>query len=174
MHVSCRHLLLPLVFVSAVACSSSSPTAPGGLGGSGSPSSGPTLNPAFETQVVSIMNELRAAGTTCGPTKLPPVAALTMSEELREAARGHSIDMVNRHYFSHTTPEGKTFEQRIQESGYRGPALGETLAAGQTTPQDAVNSWLSSNGHCGLIMDGRSVAIGVGFADNHWTVKFGG
>ena len=51
---------------------------------------------------------------------------------------------------------------------------GETLAAGQTTPESAVNSWLSSNGHCGLIMDARGMAIGVGFADNHWTAKFGG
>ena len=169
-----RHLLSLFVFVVAVACNSSSPVAPGSIGGSGNPSPGPNLNSDFETQVVSIMNERRAAGTTCGPTTLPPVPALTMNANLREAAREHSIDMVNRHYYSHTTPEGKTFEQRIQESGYLGPALGETLAAGQTTPQDAVNSWLTSNGHCGLIMDARGMAIGVGFADNHWTAKFGG
>ena len=169
-----RHLLLPFLFGLVVACHSSSPIAPGSVGGSGSSSPSPNLNSAFETQVVSIMNRLRAAGTTCGPTKLPPVPALTMNADLREAAREHSIDMVNRHYFSHTTPEGKTFQQRIQESGYLGPPLGETLAAGQTTPESAVNSWLSSNGHCGLIMDARGMAIGVGFADNHWTAKFGG
>ena len=81
--------------------------------------------------------------------------------------------MVNRHYFSHTTPESKTFQQRIQESGYPGQALGETLAAGQTSPQAAVDSWLPSNGHCRLIMDARATVIGVGFADNHWTAKFG-
>ena len=112
-----RHILLPLVFVLAAACNSSSPIAPGGFGGSGSPSPSPNLNPAFETQVVSIMNQLRAAGTTCGPTKLPPVPALNMNTNLQEAAREHSLDMVNRHYFSHTTPEGKTFQQRVQESG---------------------------------------------------------
>ncbi len=170
-----RHLLLlPSVFVLAVACNSSSPIAPGGIGESGGPSPGPDLNAAFETQVVSLVNQLRADGTTCGPTKLPPAPALTMNADLREAARAHSIDMVNRHYFSHITPEGKTFQQRIQESGYLGPALGETLAAGQTTPQAAVNSWVSSNGHCRLIMDARATAVGVGFAADHWTAKFGG
>ena len=131
-------------------------------------------SPGFEAQVVTIMNQLRSSGTTCGPTTLPPVAPLTMNADLQEAARAHSIDMVNRHYFSHTTPEGKTFQQRIQESGYAGQALGETLAAGQTSPQAAVDSWLPSNGHCRLIMDARATAIGVGFADNHWTAKFGG
>ena len=169
-----RHLLLPLVFALAAACNSPSPIAPGGFEGSGSPSPSPNLNPAFETQVVPIMNQLRSAGTTCGPTKLPPVPALNMNTNLQEAAREHSLDMVNRHYFSHTTPEGKTFQQRVQESGYRGPPLGETLAAGQTTPEAAVNSWLSSNGHCRLIMDVRATAVGVGFAENHWTAKFGG
>ena len=167
----CR--LWPIVFVLASACSSSAPTAPSG-GLLTPPQTGVTLSPALETEVVTIMNRLRSSGTTCGTAAQSPVPALVMNENLRTAAREHSIDMVNRHFFSHTTPEGKTFQQRIQESGYEGAPLGEILAAGQTTPQAAVDSWLPSNGHCRIIMDAQARSIGVGFANNHWTAKFGG
>ena len=168
-----RYRVWPILFILTSACSSSAPTAPSEAP---TPPSAPgvSLSPAFETEVVTIMNDLRSRGTTCGSTIQPPVPLLVMDSDLRTAAREHSIDMVNRHYFSHTTPEGKTFEDRIQESGYDGVPLGETLAAGQTTPQQAVDSWLSSNGHCRIIMSAGARAVGVGFANNHWTAKFGG
>ena len=31
----------------------------------------------------------------------------------RDAARGHSADMLNRNYFSHTDPEGRTLKERL-------------------------------------------------------------
>ena len=166
-----RYRLWPIIFALAGACSSSptEPTDPL----TDPPPDGVTLSPAFENDVLAIMNQIRAAGRTCGASQQPPAPPLVMDPNLRAAAREHSIDMVNRHYFSHTTPEGKTFQQRIAESGYSGSPLGEVLAAGQSSPQAAIDSWLGSNGHCRLIMDPRAADVGVGFANNPWTAKFG-
>ena len=85
-----RPRLWPFLLMVAGACSSSSPTAPSG----GFTTPGISLSPGFEAQVVTIMNQLRSSGTTCGPTTLPPAAPLTMNADLQEAARAHSIDMV--------------------------------------------------------------------------------
>src|SRR5262245_32662523 len=47
----------------------------------------------FEDQVLTLVNQKRAAGATCGGVAKPPVAALTFDDRLRCAARKHSKDM---------------------------------------------------------------------------------
>ncbi|ELY47948.1 CAP domain-containing protein [Natronorubrum bangense] len=44
--------------------------------------------------------------------------ALEFDEDLQEIARGHSEDMAERGYFSHTDPEGNAFADRYAEHGY--------------------------------------------------------
>ena len=169
-----RRLWLTLI-IPIVACQAnpSAPTEPGGLGGGSAPS-GPQLNQAFETEVVSLMNQHRGQGATCGGTRFGAVGNLAMNGDLREAARDHSIDMFERGYFSHVTPDGKTFDQRIRESGYTGRPVAENIAVGHTSPQAVVSGWMSSDGHCRNIMAGQAQDVGIGFANNYWTAKFGG
>ena len=52
---------------------------------------------------------------------------LVWNEEVASFARAHSEDMGVRGYFDHTTPEGKTFAERIAESGIEYEAAGENL-----------------------------------------------
>src|SRR4051812_18573569 len=56
---------------------------------------------------------------------------LRWNRRLALAARRHSIDMVHRRYFDHTTPDGWRFDRRIWAAGYGRSAswtCGETIA----------------------------------------------
>jgi uncharacterized protein YkwD len=96
--------------------------------------------------------------------------ALRDDADLRHAAAGHSGDMVDRRYFEHTTPGGRTMVERIVGAGYvRANAawmLGENLEWGTgslATPRGAVRAWLDSAPHrANLLKRGyREVGIGV-------------
>jgi uncharacterized protein YkwD len=145
--------------------------------------SAPVPSPSpLEDQLLVLINQRRAAGATCGATAYPPVGPLTMNANLRTAAQNHSLDMATQNYFSHTSLDGRTFDQRIRNAGYTGAfPLGENIAGGQSTPQAVVDGWMGSPGHCAIIMNGAFHATGVGYAFNssatyrhYWTQTFGG
>jgi len=141
-----------------------------------------TSGAVLEDQVFTLINQRRAAGATCGGTPYPPVPALTMNSSLRTAARLHSQDMAANNYFSHTSLDGRTFDQRILNAGYTGSfPLGENIAAGPSTAQAVVDGWMASPGHCANIMSPsfRATGIGYGFSAvaayrHYWTQTFGG
>lgn len=160
----------PLVFVSVLACDSS-PTSPSDPGSSAP--SGIRTNSGFEQQVVDLMNQRRSQGATCGGQQFGSAGALRMNAQLRAAARDHSIDMVQRNYVDHVSPEGRTFSQRARDAGYRGQPVAENIAWGQGSPSAVMSSWMSSPGHCRNIMRGDARDVGVGFASSRWTAKFG-
>ena len=68
--------------------------------------------------------------------------------------------MAARDYFSHTTPEGVTFDQRIKNAGY--PPGAENIARGQRTAESVMSSWMGSEGHRRNIENCRLTTIGVG------------
>ena len=130
-----------------------------------------------------LVNQRRASGATCVGTAQPAVAPLTLNLQLRNAARGHSQDMATNNYSSHTSLDGRTTDQRIRQAGYTGVWRAENIAAGRSTAQAVVNSWMqSTSGHCQNIMDSASRVIGIGYAFNqssnwghhYWTLIFGG
>lgn len=135
---------------------------------------------AFESKVITLVNQKRAAGATCGGVAKPPVPALTMGSALRCAARKHSKDMSTKNFVSHTGSNGSTASQRMISAGYLGTPWGENIAGGQTTPAAVVTSWMNSTGHCNGIMNGQNTRIGVGYSyragadyKHYWTLDFG-
>lgn len=46
---------------------------------------------------------------------LPPLA---FDARLYRAARGHTLDMLKEGYYSHDSPDGRTYEDRIRDAGY--------------------------------------------------------
>jgi uncharacterized protein YkwD len=128
------------------------------------------------------VNQRRAGGATCGGTAYAAAPALYMHPSLRVAARGHSQDMAAQNYVSHTSLDGRTFDQRIRDAGYTGAfPLGENIAGGPSTPDAVVSGWMASPGHCANIMSPGYRALGVGYAHNpastyrhYWTQSFGG
>ena len=141
-----------------------------------------TGNSALEDQVFALVNSRRSAGAMCGSTSYGPTVALVMNSKLRTAAREHSQDMAANNYVSHTSLDGRTFDERIWDAGYTGSGpLGENIAAGQSSPSSVVNGWMGSPGHCRNIMNPDFRAIGVGYAysasatyGHYWTLTFGG
>jgi uncharacterized protein YkwD len=136
---------------------------------------------SWEVEVVTLMNQRRAAGAVCRGTSYPAVPALTMNADLREAARCHSLDMATNDFFSHTGSGGTDFAQRCTTAGYTASPRGENIAAGYDTPAAAVAGWMSStSGHCEMIMDNIANEVGVGYAydasstyGHYWTADFG-
>lgn len=107
---------------------------------------------------------------------------LSLSSTLSTAAQLHSEDMANRNYFSHTTPEGKTFVDRIIGAGYTHfTCLGENIAAGFSTAQAVFEAWRNSPSHNENMLNPCFEEIGIGLAYSasstykwYWTTDFGG
>ena len=96
--------------------------------------------------------------------------ALRPNADLSRSAAAHSVDMVTRNYFDHTSPGGETVLDRIRASTYlparAGYVLGENIALGTmqlATPAAIVDSWMASPGHRANILnaDFRDSGIGV-------------
>lgn len=88
------------------------------------------------------------------------VASLVLDARLTAFALAHARDMAERGYFSHTTPDGKTFSTRLREAGISGPA-GENIA-GNFSAAGAVQAWLNSSGHRANMLNGTFRRLGVG------------
>lgn len=65
-----------------------------------------------------------------GPELVDPRPPLAMNPALLAIANGHSEDMYNNNYFSHTDPNGTTAFQRMTNAGYNYVSAGENMAAG--------------------------------------------
>jgi uncharacterized protein YkwD len=130
--------------------------------------------------MIALVNQARASSRMCGSTFYNAAAALQWNSKLFNAAAGHSTDMAGNNYFSHTSLDGRSFDQRISAAGYAWTAVGENIAAGQNTVAQTMTSWLNSPGHCANIMNGSYTEIGVSCVSSssssypsYWTMDLG-
>jgi uncharacterized protein YkwD len=135
-------------------------------------SSWPSESAVFESDVLALINERRDEGAVCGSEPFEPTHPLVMNDLLQRAARRHSLDMVDRMFFSHVNPDGDDPLDRIERTGYEGRTWGENIAAGSTSPEAVMELWMGSEGHCANIMSSDFEEIGVGFLELHWTLNF--
>lgn len=156
---------------------SAAPVASGSKAPSKAPSPAASKSPAgldkttlAENKVIDLINvERTKAG--CGK--------LRNDSRLQKAARAYSVRMAKENFFSHTSPDGGTFVQRIEAAGYpHGGAAAENIAYGYADAQAVVNGWMNSEGHRKNILNCSYKAVGVGLAYNgkntpYWTQDFG-
>jgi uncharacterized protein YkwD len=97
--------------------------------------------------------------------------AVRLNPRLSQAARAHSRDMVRRRYFSHTTPEGLSFADRIRGTGYlrasRQWFVGENLAwgwRGRDSARRIVRAWMHSPPHREVMLNPAFSEVGIGIA----------
>ena len=130
---------------------------------------------ALEEDVIELMNMHRAQGADCGSAgTFGATHPLTIDSALHCAARNHSLDMNVRDFFSHTNPDGDGPGERIRQAGYSPLSWGENIARGQATPENVVNAWMDSDGHCANIMRPSFTELGIGFYEgNFWTAAYG-
>lgn len=144
-----------------------------------SPRSSPADAQALQNRVVELVNRVRAQGRQCGRERFPPAHPLTISRLLHDAATAHASDMARRNYFDHHAPDGSEPRDRVRRTGYRWTLIGENIAFGPESAEEAVAGWLASPGHCANIMDPRfrdtGVALGTGRKRGHlyWVQEFG-
>jgi hypothetical protein len=135
----------------------------------------PVVNPAYEQEVVDLVNQERAKAG------LPPLKRVV---ELDDAARYHAADMVQDVYFEHDSFDRvdetlvyvcSTWE-RIKK--YYPSPRAENIAGGYATPQAVMSGWMNSSGHRKNILSSSSWEIGVGYFQGggygaYWVQDFG-
>lgn len=119
----------------------------------------------YEDDVIRLVNEIRVQNG---------LKALTKNWELCRVARYKSQDMVDRHYFSHTSPTYGSPFQMMKSFGITYRTAGENIAYGYRTPQAVVDGWMNSSGHRANILNSSYTQIGVGYVanGNYWTQMF--
>jgi len=112
----------------------------------------------LEDRIVGYVNQLR---------KKRGLATLAMDERLRVAARQHTLEMVKKGYYDHTSPvkAWATPAQRACHAGFFDPYVSENIGkvAGYADPAFAMfESWRKSPGHYANMVQTRIRYIGVG------------
>ena len=133
----------------------------------------------FQAEALRLVNQRRAAGASCGTRgSFPPAAALTWDSRLANAAYGHSRDMADKNFFSHTGSNGSSASQRVTAAGYTWSAVGENIAAGYGSVSAVVDGWMRSDGHCANLMSASYRHMGLACAASagstygrYWTLN---
>jgi uncharacterized protein YkwD len=149
---------------------STTTTTSGGTTTTLKPITGNSLDP---TKLLTLINNTRAKGCTCGTTVMPAVAAVKWNALLETAAYKHSLDMFTKSYFSHISPTGTYPWDRVTAAGYKYSATAENIAVGYTTEDQVMAGWLASEGHCKNIMNAAYTEAGVGRSNTYWTMELG-
>jgi len=125
------------------ACSSITPPAPG-----------PSLTPGQLTQagILQAINRTRAANGR------PP---LLYNRSLETAARSQANLMASKDKLSHDL--GVTLRERVRAAGYEG-AVGENVAGGQSTLDQAIEGWLNSPAHRETLLSTKFIEFGLAAA----------
>jgi len=122
----------------------------------------------LERRIFQLTNDARRKN------RLPP---LSPDDSLALKAREKSDDMLKKNYFSHTSPEGKTIKDRMQEekpASYRTVSrIGENIYMGsrfdysidvKTQARMIVDGWMTSPGHRKNMLEPNYTHLGVGVA----------
>lgn len=133
-----------------------------------------------QAQVLALVNEARARPRRCGSESFGAARPLRFNATLQSVSAVHAADMARYSYFEHTGRDGSRVSERASRAGYPWRAIGENIAAGQTTADIAVQGWLKSPGHCANIMSPDFSEMGAAFAVNekssagiYWVQVFG-
>ena len=121
---------------------------------------------AFANEVVRLVNEERAKAG------LP---ALTVDRGAASAAQVRANEIERS--FSHTRPDGSSFNSALTEAGVNFRGAGENIAYGQNSPEKVMEGWMNSSGHRANILNSSYTSIGVGHYQNasgvnYWTQLF--
>lgn len=119
------------------------------------PAPPPAASPTFPQNLTqaSILAAINGARRANGGHK-----PLAYNAKLEDACRIQLRLMVEKDQLSHDL--GKKLRARVSEAGYQG-AVGENLAGGQQTLEQAIEGWLNSPGHRSTLLSDKFVEFGV-------------
>lgn len=125
-----------------------------------------TENADYVQQVVDLVNQER---TKAG------LSPITADSTVQAAAQVRAQEIEQS--FSHTRPDGSSFDTALRQQGAQFNGCGENIAWGQKSPQEVMNGWMNSAGHRANILNAKYTKIGVGYhqnasGTNYWTQEF--
>jgi len=148
-----------------------------------------------QNEILTAINDARAVARDChdGKGLVAPAPALTWNNELYASAYEHSYDLAQSNTFSHygsgtasditgsNNNNVSYFNDRIKANGYvEYRTIGENIAGGQGSIEEAVEAWLNSPAHCTNMMNPNFKEIGVAVVIDesseygiYWTQSFG-
>ena len=131
-------------------------------------------------RMVKYINYARSKKRNCGDKIYSPVQAVSWNTRLYNAASIHSEDMATHNLFSHAGSDNSSTGDRVSNSGYNWKAVAENISGGTDTPEQTIDRWLASPGHCHNIMNAVYTEIGMACVVNHaseyeiyWTLVLG-
>ena len=85
--------------------------------------------------------------------------ALQLDAQLCDDALSYAQEMANRHFFSHTSPDGRTFAERMRYSVFT--VAGENIGMGHSEPS-VYQALIHSPHHFANIVDRSFSKVGLG------------
>lgn len=125
----------------------------------------PEVAKAMVRRALVLVNEAREQGHRCSGSRRPPVGTVSLSAILSKVADQHARDMAAHHYLDHVDSAGRSPADRVKLSGYAEQLVGENIAYGPLSAEEAIAGWLKSPEHCENLMDPRFKEMGIDFAE---------
>ncbi|WP_270181754.1 CAP domain-containing protein [Alkalihalobacillus sp. CinArs1] len=100
------------------------------------------------------------------------VASLAYNDDVSTVALGHSKDMHDNGYFSHTSPSKGELSDRLKKGDVLYSYAGENIAARYPDAGAAMIGWLNSKGHREALLNKEFTEIGVGVFREYYTQNF--
>lgn len=120
---------------------------------------------SYAYTVISLINDQRSANG---------LAPLKISSQINSAAVTRAYELPTE--FSHYRPDGSLCFSAVTEMGISYYNIGENIACGQSSPQEAVNCWMNSDAHRANILNPDFEFTGVGVVNSggtyYWTQMF--
>jgi uncharacterized protein YkwD len=131
-------------------------------------------------RILQLANQARSRARRCGSKSFAAVPPLMLEKHLTSAAREHARDMAKHSMLEHTGSDGSTPATRVIRAGYSWRVVGENIASGATTPEEVMEGWLASPGHCENLMSPRFEEVGIAWVVDpksdsgvYWAQVFG-
>jgi len=117
---------------------------------------------SVESDIIHMINNIRADRG---------LQLLNPNPILNSIARSRSQDMINRGYFSHSTPEGKNLSDILVENGVMYACIAENLSQASPpswgSPDAIINLWMNSSQHRANLLNPHYGQLGLGIADGN-------
>lgn len=109
-----------------------------------------------EAEIIALVNQAR---------KENGLGELVKNEKLSRSAQAKALDMKNKNYFQHVSPEGVQPWFFAEEEKYQYKSFGENLAEGFFSADEVHVAWMNSPGHRENILSVNFSEMGVGLVD---------
>lgn len=126
------------------------------------PTSNPTVAPAPQASgILGLINQARSENG---------LNTLVYNSSLNSAAKTKSQDMLDKNYFSHTSPDGLSDFDFLKAAGYPFRFAGSNIANGSFSEASVFSAWMNSSGHRANILNSNAREFGYGVAGQYYTM----